>query len=193
MEPKETTESPSLIALISAPGLALILGVILIYSTSTSWGFAPIGVGYSILYGAVTGIMLYILLTGLSKLPIPKSFGDILAQLQPIFKNMNIAQILILSLMAGIGEEVFFRGFLQTWLSGFIGIELAILIGAIGFGLLHFASIGYFVITTMIGLALGTAYYLTGSLLLVMVWHSVYDVIAIWVISRHPEWLDIKS
>jgi membrane protease YdiL (CAAX protease family) len=95
--------------------------------------------------------------------------------------------------MAGIGEEVFFRGFLQTWLSGFIGIELAILIGAIGFGLLHFASIGYFVITTMIGLALGTAYYLTGSLLLVMVWHSVYDVIAIWVISRHPEWLDIKS
>ena len=192
MDINQTSESPSLLAMISAPGFCLILGAVLLHFTETPWTFAAGGIGYSVLMGAAIGVLLYILLAAMSRLPIAKSLKDILAQLRPLFKNMNVGQILILALMAGIGEEVFFRGFLQTWLSSFMSIELAILAGAIGFGLLHFASVGYFVITTLIGLALGFTYHFSESLLLVITWHSVYDALAIWVISRYPELIGIE-
>jgi membrane protease YdiL (CAAX protease family) len=192
METKQTTVSPSLWALIAAPGLAFVLGFLFIYWTDTPWYLASGGVGFAILLGTLAGVLMYLLLIGFSRLPTAQSLKDIMAQLQPMFSDMSVIHVIILSLMAGIGEEVFFRGFLQTWLAGFIGIQWAIVVGAIGFGLLHFASLGYFLITTVIGIVLGVFYHLAESLVLVIVWHSVYDAIAIWVISRYPELLGIE-
>lgn len=100
------------------------------------------------------------------------------------------ARIIALSLAAGIGEEMLFRGFLQNWLSGFAPPIVAILIASLVFGLLHARTALYAVIATAIGVYLGVLYVATGSLLTPITTHAVYDWIAFEYIRRflddHP-------
>lgn len=89
--------------------------------------------------------------------------------------------IVCLSLGAGIGEELLFRGALQGTLAALAGPWVAVVVASIVFGLLHAASVAYFLAATVIGAVLGAAYYLTGSLLAVVVAHAVYDI---WALNR---------
>ncbi|WP_026278829.1 MULTISPECIES: CPBP family intramembrane glutamic endopeptidase [unclassified Thioalkalivibrio] len=87
--------------------------------------------------------------------------------------------ILLISLLAGLGEELLVRGVLQTWLDTHLPAFLAILIAAVVFGLAHAITRLYFVFATAIGLYLGLVYYLTGNLLVVIITHALYDWIVI--------------
>ncbi len=185
-------ESPSFAALVAAPTASLILGIVFIYLTETPWQLAPAGIVSGTLWGAIIGTLVYAVLALLTRLPIADGLKEILRQLRPILKDRPMWQLLVLSGMAGLGEEVFFRGFLQVWLAEYMMIEAAILISAILFGLLHFASVGYFLLTTLLGLVLGITYWVTGSLLLIIVWHAVYDAIAMWLLARHPRLIGIE-
>ncbi|MCE3251897.1 MAG: hypothetical protein K0Q67_907, partial [Cellvibrio sp.] len=51
----------------------------------------------------------------------------------------------------------------------------------------------YFVCTILMSIALGVGYYLSGSLLMVMVWHGVYDFIALVVLVKFPHIIDIAA
>ena len=113
---------------------------------------------------------------------------DLFAQSSIEFTPMRI---IALSLAAGIGEEMLFRGFLQNWLSGFVPPIVAILIAGLIFGLLHARTALYAVIATVIGIYLGALYAATGSLLTAITTHAVYDWIAFEYIRRflinHPQ------
>lgn len=61
------------------------------------------------------------------------------------------------------------------------------------FGLVHYVSFTYFLVATGLGLVLGTAYQLSGSLELVMVWHAVYDMLAIYCLLRYPHWFGVRA
>ncbi len=84
--------------------------------------------------------------------------------------------ISLLSLAAGFGEEILFRGVLQPW----IGLYLASLI----FGLLHALSLGFFLFATAMGLYLGGLYHASGALLVPILAHAVYDVFALYMLRR---------
>lgn len=102
-----------------------------------------------------------------------------------IFKGYSWVHFSCVAALAGVGEELLFRGFLQTWLNSHFAIAWAILLASIIFGLLHYLSHAYFICTILMSIALGIGYYLTDSLLMVMVWHGVYDFIALAALIKY--------
>ncbi len=193
MTPHQAEHSFSFTAMVSAPGAALLVGGVLIYVTGTPWQLAPAGVAHAIFWGLFGGVLVYMGVSILTRFRIADSLVDIVKYLRPLFKGLSFWQTVILASMAGIGEEVFFRGFLQTWLAGYMSVELAIATAAVVFGLMHFVSLSYFLLTTLLGMAFGFTYSLTGSLLLIIIWHGSYDIIAIWMLNHYPELLGIEN
>jgi uncharacterized protein len=100
--------------------------------------------------------------------------------------------ILMVSILAGVGEELLFRVAMQSHLAFALGVPLAIALAALAFGAMHFLSRAYFIAASVLGLVLGVVYALTQSTVLVMAWHAVYDVIALAVLVKYPETLGLR-
>lgn len=107
------------------------------------------------------------------------------------FADYSWAKIACVALLAGVGEELLFRIALQSWLANHVAIYLAIFAPALVFGLLHFLSWSYFIAATVMGLLFGIVYHLTQSAMLVIVWHAVYDLIALGVMIKYPQLLGL--
>ena len=90
----------------------------------------------------------------------------------------------LVSIAAGFGEELLFRGAIQTWLVGKMGVWPAIALASLLFGLAHPLSRAYFVVATLIGLYLGWLYHSLGNLLVPCLVHAGYDLVALVVLLR---------
>lgn len=108
-----------------------------------------------------------------------------------IFRGYSWVHLGCVAALAGVGEELLFRGFLQTWLSSYFAITWAILVTSIIFGVLHYLSHAYFISVILMSVAFGVAYYVTDSLLMVMVWHGAYDFIALVVLIKYSNLIGI--
>lgn len=150
-------------------------------SVAVSWGLA----------GSVATYGVIMLLTRIPGLP-HDSWQAQLEKLHRFACDYSWPVLIALSVLAGVGEELLFRGALQGWLVWHLNDGVAIAAAAVLFGLVHFLSFSYFVIATGLGLALGIGYWLTDSLLLVMVWHGVYDIIALYSLRRYPHWFGVQ-
>jgi len=135
----------------------------------------------------------YGLLLLLSLIPglFPEDLGKQMADLYDFASGFSWPVLLALSVLAGAGEELLFRGAIQGWVSGVAGVSTGIAVSAVLFGLVHWVSFTYFLVATGLGIVFGTAYALSGSLVLVMIWHAVYDVIAIFCLLRFPHWFGL--
>ncbi|WP_189575243.1 CPBP family intramembrane glutamic endopeptidase [Marinobacter zhanjiangensis] len=98
-----------------------------------------------------------------------------------------------LAVLAGIGEELLFRGVIQGWVSQHLGVVAGILAGALVFGLAHAMSLAYFLVASALGVVFGVAYAVTDSLQLVMVWHAVYDLVVIAVLRWYPQLFGLRT
>lgn len=96
----------------------------------------------------------------------------------------------LLSLAAGVGEELLFRGVLQTSAARYWPIAVAIVIPNVLFGALHARTAAYAVAAGLVGVYLGALYWLTAGLTAPIVAHALYDFIALeWarrIIARTP-------
>ncbi|WP_444933697.1 lysostaphin resistance A-like protein [Microbulbifer sp. JTAC008] len=124
-------------------------------------------------------------------------FGKMLrlhcTQLIPLFSKLSPSQMVWVALAAGVCEELLFRGFLQSWLSQLSTPFLGLLGASLIFALLHCVSWVYFFLTFMIGLILGIFYQMSGGLVGAIVWHAVYDLLAIFAIVHFPHLLGLKN
>jgi uncharacterized protein len=106
----------------------------------------------------------------------------------PLFRTCGLVQLAIIAAMAGIGEEMLFRGVVQTAVAQEIGGQrgawLGLLISAMLFGLMHPITPGYSVMAGLIGLYLGWVWLASGNLLAPVMAHGLYDFVAILVLSR---------
>jgi membrane protease YdiL (CAAX protease family) len=84
--------------------------------------------------------------------------------------------IALVSLLAGAGEELFFRGLLQAELSSVLGTSGGLIIASAAFGLMHPLSKTYIVVAGLMGLYLGLLWLALGNLLVPVVTHAVYDM-----------------
>lgn len=83
---------------------------------------------------------------------------------------------LALSVAAGVGEEIVFRGYLLAYFGGLVGPTGAVLASTLLFGWGHlYQGAAGIVRTGIVGLLYAGAYVVTGSLLAPMLLHVVMD------------------
>ncbi len=97
----------------------------------------------------------------------------------PIFRRATMGEVVALAVMAGVAEEALFRGLVQEGLIGIVGWLPALLLSGLLFGLVHWVTPFYALLATIIGLYLGGLYLVTGNLLVPIVVHALYDVVAL--------------
>lgn len=101
----------------------------------------------------------------------------------PLFSELPVWQLAILSAAAGFGEEALFRGLLQAGLAHWLPLThdewLACFMASVMFGLCHWLSTTYGVLAILVGIYLGVLFLLTGSLLPPMIAHALYDLVAL--------------
>ncbi|QDU95137.1 CPBP family intramembrane glutamic endopeptidase [Lignipirellula cremea] len=110
------------------------------------------------------------------------------ASVLPHFRRLGLAGMLLISLAAGIGEELLFRGVLQAALTAHTDIwwrqAVSLLLASLAFGACHWMTNAYAVIATLIGAYLGWLWLATGNLLAPIACHAAYDFIAMLYLVR---------
>ena len=109
------------------------------------------------------------------------------AALVPLLRQAPAGMLFLVALLAGVGEELLFRGVIQTGLSTLLGPWPALMVAALIFGALHALTRAYFIIATLMGLYLGWIYLSSGNLLIPILIHFLYDwiVLRYWLARRH--------
>ncbi len=97
----------------------------------------------------------------------------------PLFKGAPVGSVALVAILAGIGEELLFRGVVQDGLSLMLGPAVALILASLLFGLAHAVTPTYFLIASLMGAYLGWLYLHTGNLLVPVIVHALYDWIAI--------------
>ena len=90
----------------------------------------------------------------------------------------------LVSVTAGVCEEVVFRGFLTAYLMSWLGVPFwgAALLSSLGFGLAHMYQGPLGILKTgFVGYALALLYGLTGSLWAPILAHALMDLVAGWM------------
>ncbi len=103
--------------------------------------------------------------------------------LLPLFRECGVMQLAIIAALAGVGEEMLFRGVVQAAVADQIGsphgVWLGLLVAAILFGLLHLITPTYAILAGLIGAYLGWLWLFYDNLLVPIVAHAAYDFVAL--------------
>ena len=174
------------LALLFEGFLALIYIIDQIYSASTLVPAIPT------LKEIVFGVLLSQLLFIFNKVLVRLSFKNdwiifkdfIRSMILPIASSMDLTSAFFISIAAGVGEELFFRGFLQ--------VKFGIVLSSILFGLVHFIFDirKFFPIVLLyisIGFIFGLTYEIFGTLWVPIIFHSFYDFTALLYFKREIE------
>jgi uncharacterized protein len=145
-----------------------------------SWSLADAAIG------ALAAMPMFgLLLVGMSRPVGPlariKQFFE--EEARPIMVGRTRADLALLSLAAGIGEEMLFRGVIQAALTRWMGRWVGLVGGSLLFGLMHPISPTYIAIATAVGAYLGALWLIDGNLLSVIIAHAVYDFLALIVLA----------
>ncbi len=97
----------------------------------------------------------------------------------PLFSNAPAGSVVLVAVLAGVGEEFLFRGVIQDGLAIHLGPVPGLILASLLFGLAHAVTPAYFLIASLMGAYLGWLYLHSGNLLLPIVVHALYDWIAI--------------
>ena len=114
--------------------------------------------------------------------------------IRPLMASCSLLDLVGISILAGFGEELLFRGVLQEAFQGGLegalgeryGMLAAVVLVALLFGLLHAVTPSYAVLAALMGVYLGLVFHFTGNLLSVVVAHAVYDFLALVYVTRGP-------
>jgi len=111
--------------------------------------------------------------------------------------QLRPAELIMVSICAGIGEELLFRGWLMYWLADGIGLTgiagpadapmvlgIALVISSIVFGLFHPITKVYIVLAALMGLYFGGLVLYTGNLLVPIAAHATYDAVQLIMTAR---------
>ncbi|NEW05973.1 CPBP family intramembrane metalloprotease [Paenibacillus sp. SYP-B3998] len=102
--------------------------------------------------------------------------------LYPITDKQQFMFVFV-TITVGICEEIIFRGFMQHYVKEFgVSTLWSFLIISVVFGAGHFMQgLTGVISSTLLGLILGYLYYTTGSLLIPILVHILYDAKAIYI------------
>jgi hypothetical protein len=166
-------------------GLALVLGWLADINPFASLYFSET----AFLHGIIATLPIFIIFLALYQLNI-KSLTKIktllLDMLGPVLLRYHWTDLLILAAIAGISEEILFRGVIQPWMESSWGMLTGLIVSSILFGLVHAVTLLYFLLATLMSAYLGLLLDVEASrnLLIPIVTHGFYDFLAFLVIAR---------
>ena len=97
--------------------------------------------------------------------------------------------LLGISVLAGLGEETFFRGVLQAAITRWFNnnVWIGIIAASILFGLMHSITFTYALLATLMGGYLGWVWiWADHNLLVVVITHGLYDFVVLLWLLRGP-------
>jgi CAAX protease family protein len=106
--------------------------------------------------------------------------------LGPSLHHYGWADLFVLAAIAGVSEEVLFRGVVQPWIEQAWGMNAGLVFSNIIFGLVHAVTPLYGILATLVGIYLGLSLDYGGerNLLTPIIVHGLYDFLAFLVIMR---------
>jgi uncharacterized protein len=101
----------------------------------------------------------------------------------PFLDRCHWYDLVLLALLAGVCEEIFFRGFLYLWIAGW-NLVLAVILTNLLFGVAHAVTPLYALLAAFLGIYLTAllAADPTPNLLIPVTAHSVYDLIGLLIV-----------
>jgi len=143
----------------------------------------------AVFYGIIGTLPLLLLLLVTEYLPL-KSLETIknllLKTLGENLHEYHWTDLLVLATIAGVSEEILFRGTLQPWLEQNLGFNNGLIISCVIFGLVHAVTPLYAILAGIISFYLGIAldFGENRNLLTPIIIHSLYDFFAFIVLMR---------
>ncbi len=101
-----------------------------------------------------------------------------------MFPSASVPQFALVAALAGVGEELLFRGVLQTKLGEWTTPLVGLLLASFVFGMAHALSKLYFAFAVAVGAFLGWLALHYHDLIAPMVAHGLYDFVALVYLSR---------
>jgi hypothetical protein len=95
----------------------------------------------------------------------------VLTDIKKIFTETGVIDLVVISLLAGVSEELLFRGVIQA--------KFGIVVASVIFGLIHYVSPAYVIVTMVMGFYIGVFFYVSKSLLVPIQIHFIYDLTAL--------------
>lgn len=196
--PRESPQRPQIfwIAVVFEGGLgavALAVGWLCDFSVlgDTTWSTE------ALLYGLLVTIPPVIGLLAIDRFPIGPlaDLNRVVDKLiVPLFRNLNVLQLLVIAALAGIGEELFFRGLLQGGLEHLISGRMesvtaaicALVVVSALFGVMHAITRMYALLCFLMGIYLGGIWIIDSprNLLAPIIVHGLYDFVALVYLVR---------
>lgn len=148
----------------------------------------------SLLYGCLAAIPILIFIDVVRRLPLKsvralEQLGDdgifkALLELRPI-------ELILISVCAGVGEELLFRGWLMYFLASVgdeaattVQLGFALVVSSIAFGLVHPITKLYVLLAALMGLYFGALLIWTENLLVPIAAHAAYDAVQLMISRR---------
>lgn len=160
--------------IVVAYGLSRLLDI------APAWGHPPRDIAAGLAGALLLALANYVLLTRAPSNWLVDGVREVYHEvLVPLFSRFNTPSIVVVGVVAGIGEEWLFRGVLQP-IVGWI-------VASVAFGLAHVGArtmLPFGVWASGMGFLLGGLAVLTGGLTAPMVAHGVYDMLALAYLRR---------
>jgi uncharacterized protein len=139
--------------------------------------------------GVIGTVPLFLMFLAMEKIqgtPVANIRKMLLNTLGPGLYRYHWTDLLILASIAGISEEILFRGVMQPWLEASWGITAGLIGSNIIFGLVHAVTPLYALLATLVGIYLGLSldYGDERNLLTPIIIHSFYDFLAFVALMR---------
>ena len=140
-------------------------------------------------YGVLGTIPLFLMFLGMEHLQ-AKSVNHIrkllLNTLGPGLHQYHWTDLFLLAALAGVSEELVFRGVIQPWVESSWGLTTGLIVSNIIFGLVHAVTPLYAVLAALVGIYLGLSMDYAGdrNLLIPIIIHSFYDLLAFFALMR---------
>jgi hypothetical protein len=142
------------------------------------------------LWGVVATLPLLIVFVILDRQPrVLVEFKKVISStVVPMFEGLSILEVAAISVAAGLGEELLFRGLVQGGLQGWMGEPygwaFGLAVASAAFGICHWLNATYAVITAVIAIHLGVVFLLVDDLAAPIVAHALFDFVAILYLTR---------
>jgi uncharacterized protein len=165
--------------------VAVVIGWVADLNPFASLHYSETAVFYG-LVGTAPLYLLFMLFQQVQVEPVAKIRQMLLQTLAPGLARCSWADLCLLAAIAGISEEVLFRGVLQPWMESAWGMRAGLIGSNLLFGLVHAITPLYALLAALVGIYLALSMDFSGerNLLTPILIHGLYDFLAFLAIAR---------